>query len=133
MKTQGTNMAVESGSAIGLAAITKFGWVKLFSLGAAVLGAGMMAIFRPPKSRKELFTQGAVALGCSLLFGSTAASIILHYLPLDLNSMEELVSYHVSVNGIVGAMSWGIFGGLAHLRDKVETDPEQVIKDAKSL
>ena len=126
-------MAVESGSALGLVAITKFGWIKFFSLGAAVLGAGMMALFRPPASRKELFTQGAIALGCSLLFGSTVASILLHYVPLELNSIEELVSYHVSVNGLVGALSWGIFGGLAHLRDKVEKDPEQVIKDVKSL
>jgi len=67
------------------------------------------------------------------LFGSTIASILLHYIPVDLTSMEELVSYHVSVNGLVGALSWGLFGGLAHLRDKVETDPEQVIKDVKSL
>lgn len=126
-------MAVESGSAIGLSVIAKYGWVKFFSLGAAILGAGMMAIFRPPKSRKELFTQGAVALGCSILFGSTIASVILHYIPLTLSTMEELVSYHVSVNGLVGALSWGIFGGLAHFRDKVESNPEQAIKDVKSL
>lgn len=133
MKTQGNYMAVESGSAIGLAAITKFGWIKLFSLGAAVIGAGMMAIFRPPKSRKELFTQGGVALGCSLLFGNTLASIALHYLPITLVTLEEFISFHVAVNGLVGALSWGAFGGLAQLRDKVEKDPEQAFKDVKSL
>lgn len=126
-------MAVESGSAIGLSVIAKYGWVKFFSLGAAVLGAGMMAIFRPPKSRKELFTQGVVALGCSLLFGSTAASILLHYVPFAPTTMEEVVSYHVAINGLVGALSWGIFGGLAHFRDKVESNPEQVVKDVKTL
>jgi hypothetical protein len=133
MKTERINMAVESGSALGLAAITKFGWIKLLTLGAALLGASIMAVFRPPKSRKELFTQGAVALGCSLLFGSTIASIGLHYLPIELTSLEDLLSYNVAINGLVGALSWGAFGGLAHFRDKVQNDPAQAIKDVRSI
>ncbi len=129
------HMAVESGSIIGLAAITKYGWIKLLSLGSALLGAGIMAIFRPPKSRQELFTQGAVALGCSLLFGHTVANVVVHYFPFlsDLSTLEDLISFHVSINGLVGAMSWGIFGGLAHWRDKIAEDPTKVVQDVKSL
>jgi hypothetical protein len=37
------------------------------------MGAAMMAVFRPPKSRKELFLQGAVALGTSLMFGGAVS------------------------------------------------------------
>lgn len=128
--------AMESGSAAGLAAITKFGWIKFASLGAALMGAGIMAIFRPPKTRKELFTQGLVALGTSLLFGNFIANLFLHYLPLlDVAkaSLEDLLTFHIAIHGLIGAMSWGIFGGLAHLRDKVEADPVQAVKDVRDL
>lgn len=128
--------AVESGSAAGLAAITKFGWIKFASLGAALMGAGIMAIFRPPKTRKELFTQGLVALGTALLFGNFIANLFLHYVPLlDLAkaSLEDILTFHIAINGLVGAMSWGMFGGLAHIRDRVETDPLQAVKDVRDV
>jgi hypothetical protein len=128
--------AMESGSAAGLAAITKYGWIKFASLSAALVGAGMMAIFRPPKTRKEMFTQGLVALGSALLFGNFIANLFLHYIPLlDVAkaSLEDLLTFHIAVNGMVGAMSWGLFGGLAHLRDKVESDPVQAVKDVRNL
>ncbi len=118
--------ALESGSAWGLAAISNFGWIKFASLGAALIGAGMMAIFRPPQSRKEMFQQGAVALGCSLLFGDTAVAWAVSAFPsIPLTSP--------AIYGLIGAMSWGAFGGLAHLRDKVAKDPVETIKDVKSI
>lgn len=126
--------AMESGSAWGVAAITKFGWIKLLTLGAAGMGALLMAAFRPAKSRKEGFLQAFVALGSSLLFGSfIASSILFKFQLIDITSLEDLLYYNAAIHGLVGAMSWGIFGGLATLRDKVSNDPIQVVRDVKDL
>lgn len=113
--------AAESGTAFGLTAITKFGWIKLFTLGAAAAGAALMAIFRPPQSRKEVFYQGLVALGSSLLFGNTIAQALSSSFDFlnQTGTFEDHVQYLVSVHALVGALSWGVFGGLAHFRDKV--------------
>lgn len=126
--------AIETGSAWGVAAITKFGWLKLFGLSSALIGAGMMALFRPPKTRKELFIQGAVALTASLLFGNTFTDLADYWLDfIDLNqtSMEKLIQFTVSVHGLVGALSWGIFGGIAQFRDRLHKEPLEAVKDAK--
>ena len=128
--------AMESGGAAGIAAITKFGWIKFASLGAALMGAGIMAAFRPPKTRKEMFTQGLVALGTAFLFGNFIANLFLYYVPiLDITkaSLEDVLTFHIAVNGLVGAMSWGLFGGLAQIRDRVQTDPIQAIQDARNI
>jgi len=64
-------MMESGGAALGISWVAKFGFVKILTLGAAALGAGLMAVFRPPKTRKEMFAQSVVALGSSLLFGNT--------------------------------------------------------------
>lgn len=108
----------------GLAAlITKYGWIKAATLGSALLGALLMAVFRPPKTRKEMLMQAIIALGSSYLFGDSVYSIVTKWVPLD----------YVAVHGLVGALSWGIFGGLAHMRDKVAADPIQAVKDVKDI
>lgn len=124
-----------SSGAVGLA-IWKFGALKLLGLGAALLGAGIMAIFRPPKTRKELFLQCAVALGASLLFGGPAVSALDFYLDwIDLStaSLEDIFQFTGAVHGLIGALSWGIFGGLSVLRDRVGHDPVQAVKDVKDV
>lgn len=129
-------MAVfESGSTWGLVAITKFGWIKFFSLGSALLGAGMMALFRPPKTRKELFIQGAVALTASLLFGNVVTDLAdywLDFINLETASMQRIIEFTVTIHGLVGALSWGIFGGIAQFRDRLADKPLEAINDAKS-
>jgi len=112
--------AFESGSA-GFAAYT-FGIGKLFTLGSALTGAFLMAIFRPPKTRKEMFYQGAVALGCSFLFGDAAVQLVASYIQNGVNA--------IAIHGLVGALSWGGFGGLAAFRDKLGAKPiDETIKD----
>lgn len=126
-------MSLEGG-ALG-ALIAKYGWLKLLTVSAALTGAGMMAIFRPPKTKKEMFYQGAVALGCSLLFGDTTASLIDHwfdYINMSTSPREEVIKFVVAVHALVGAFSWGAFGGFAVLRDKFGSDPVQTIKDLKN-
>ena len=128
--------AIETGSAWGIVALTKFGWIKLFSLGAALAGAGCMALFRPPKTRKELFIQGAVALSASLMFGSVITDLADHWLDfinLEVASTQKVIEFTVAIHGLVGAVSWGIFGGIAQFRDKLGTNFIQAIKDVKAI
>lgn len=113
---------------------TKYGWLKLFTLGASLGGAALMAVFRPPKTRKEMFLQAVVALGASLLFGGTLADYlasVFTFINLETSPFGKVIQFQVTVHGLLGALSWGLFGGLAHLRDKIEKDPVQAVKDIK--
>lgn len=125
-----------SSGALGLA-LWKFGTIKLLGLGSALLGAGIMAIFRPPPTRKEMFMQGAVALASSLLFGGSAVTALAGFSFFEINlassPMADIVQFNAMVHGLIGAMAWGVFGGLAVLRDKFSSDPVQTVKDIKSL
>lgn len=118
-------MSIESGVFGSL--VAKFGLAKVIGLGAAGLGAAIMCMFRPPKTRKEVFYQGATALGGSILFGSFLVSLASSYFGLP---AEDLI---VPVHGLVGAMSWGAFGGLAVLRDKTGKDPVGTAKEIKDV
>lgn len=129
---EGNEMSLEGG-AVG-AIIAKYGALKLLTVGAALIGASMMAIFRPPKTKKEMFYQGAVALGCSLMFGDVVASMIdywFDFINMSTSPREAVIQFVVAVHGLVGAMSWGMFGGIAYLRDRFGSDPIQVYKDLK--
>lgn len=90
--------------------IAKIGWAKVATLGTALVGAGIMAAFRPPKSRKEMALQALVALGSSFLFGDVCVAIANSWMALG-------NEWDMPINGLVGALSWGIFGGIAHYRD----------------
>ena len=107
------------------AVITKFGWLKFSTFAAALAGAALMIIFRPPKNRKELFLQGIVALSSSFLFGPLAVKAASTWTGFG---VEDVL---IPAHALVGALSWGIFGGLATLRDKVATDPKGAIQDVK--
>lgn len=126
-------------SAEGIAGLTlwKFGTVKLLGFGAALIGAAIMAVFRPPKSRKEMFMQGTVALGSSLLFGGAVVTALAGFqvfgVNLDTSPMVDIIQFNAMVHGLIGALAWGVFGGLAVLRDKFGSDPIQTVRDIKDL
>lgn len=127
-------MSVES-TAIG-ALLTKFGWLKIFTLGAALAGAGLMAIFRPPKTKKEMFLQGCVALGCSFLFGDTVVNLLdgwFSFIDAATSPIDKWMQFAIAVHGLVGALSWGIFGGIAYVRDKVGVNPIEAAKEIKDV
>lgn len=93
-----------------------------------------MAAFRPPKSRKEMFLQAAVALGTSLLFGDTIAQwagTFFTFIDLKTADYMEYMKFYVTVHGLVGAMSWGFWGGLAHYRDRFAVAPAEAVKEIK--
>lgn len=119
-----------------IAFIAKFGFVKLFTLGAALSGAALMAVFRPPKSRKEMFLQATVALSCSFLFGDTVTHMLdswLDFIDYATSPWEAWIQFSITIHTLMGALSWGFFGGLAHMRDKFANDPIQAAKDVKDL
>lgn len=127
-------MSVESG-AFG-ALLAKYGWLKLFTLGAALAGAAMMAAFRPPKSRRELALHAVIALGCSFLFGDTVvkwADSFFEFIDLNTAAYWDFLQFYITVHGLVGAFSWGLMGGIATLRDRFSNDPTGTVKDVKSL
>lgn len=121
-------MSLEPGS-IFIAFIYKAGLAKFIGLGASLIGAGVMALMRPPRTRKELFFQALVALAGSLLFGGFAVHAVSYYANWTSLSYETIGAIH----GLIGALSWGIFGALAILREKLSTDPIQVAKDIKEI
>lgn len=131
-----SNMAAAE-SGVGITALIKsFGFLKLVTLSAALLGAGIMAIFRPPKSRKEVFLQGLVALGTSLLLGDFAvqwADSFFTFIDLSTASYVEAAKFSIAIHGLVGALSWGGFGALAHFRDKLSVSPKEALDDLKSI
>lgn len=129
----GNGMSAETGAGI---MIWKFGMLKVLGFGAALLGAGIMAIFRPPQTRKELFLQGVVALASSFMFGGVAVNVLANstsWINLTSASFSDIIQFNIMVHGLIGAISWGVFGGLAVLRDKFGSDPVQTVKDIRDL
>jgi vacuolar-type H+-ATPase subunit I/STV1 len=118
------------------ALIWKLGLIKVLGFGASLIGAAMMAVFRPPQTRKELFLHAAVAIGVSLLFGGSAVKVLDYYFDwIDLltASIEDQLQFIGAVHGMLGAMAWGFVGGLAVMRDKIAKDPLQAVKDVKNI
>lgn len=132
---QDAQMAVETGGTIS-ALIAKFGFVKVIGLGAALAGATIMAAFRPPKTKTEVFYQGAVALVAALMFGGSfvkAADYYFSFIDLTTAALEDKIEFIVSIYGLTGALSWGIFALIAHVRDELGTlNPITIIQNAKS-
>ncbi len=109
------------------AAGAALGW-KLLGLsallGSGILGAVMMAVFDPPKTKKLLFGQAAVAGIGSLFFGPVATKLADHYFDfINLANATGIEAFEVAapVYLLVGAMSWGAFGALAKFREIIRT------------
>lgn len=88
-----------------------------------------MSIMRPAPTRKELFFQALIAMAGSLLFGGLAVQAFSYYFTWATGSIEAVGAIH----GLIGALSWGIFGGIATLREKLNTDPLEVVHEVKDI
>ena len=103
------------------------GWKFLLSFGAlvssGVLGGAIMAAFDPPKSRLQLFLQGAAAGVGSLFFGPIAVRVLDHYTEwVDLANAGhvDLLTFAAPVYLVIGTLSWGVFSALAKLRELIK-------------
>lgn len=111
-----------SSSAAGVMAWKLLGLSALISAG--VLGAVFMAAFDPPKDRKTLFVQGAVAGTTSLIFGPLLVRWFDSWVDfIDLAKATHLEALEVAapIYLLTGALSWGVFAAIAKLR--------QIIRD----
>lgn len=124
---------LEQGGWIGVL-ISKFGFIKIMSMGSALLGAAIMAAFKPPRTRKEVFIHGAVALGTAVLFGGTAVSFLdymFDWINLASAPLSEVINFNITIHGLMGAVAWGFWGGLSVMRDRFYKDPTSTIKEIK--
>lgn len=99
-------------------------WKLGASIGAGVLGAGIMAAVEPPVDRKTLFKQAAVAGIGSMLFGPVAVRICGHFFEFLLLASAQGAAYFevaVPIYFVVGALSWGIFGAISKIRTLLAT------------
>jgi hypothetical protein len=111
--------AIESGAgALGI-----FGKVAIIA-SAGLLGAAAMAAFDPPQTKKQLFMQAAIALGCSFMFGPIAvraADFYFDFINLaTITNWVEFMETVAPIYGLVGALSWGFVGLLAALRKLIK-------------
>lgn len=105
------------------AAGAAIGW-KILGIGglvaSGVLGAVIMAVFEPPKDKKTMFGQAAVAGVGGLFFGPVAVRALDYYtdfINLATATPIEALETAAPVYLLLGAMSWGVFGALAKLRE----------------
>lgn len=107
---------------------------KAVGLVAAVIGAGLMAATRPPATRKQLAVYAGVALGSSLLFGNQVAFAIdpyVDWVDLRRDGAWEALDYYVAVHGLVGAVSWGVWGYVAGVVERVRNSDEGIVAALK--
>lgn len=111
--------AIESGAG----ALGFFGKAAVIA-GAGLLGAAAMAAFDPPKTKKLLFIQAAIALGCSFMFGPIAVKAADFYFDfINLAGITNWIDFMETVApiyGLVGALSWGFVGLLASVRKLIQ-------------
>lgn len=113
-------------SAIGVL-IAKVGWLKFSTFAAALAGAAVMIVFRPPATRKEMFLQGVIALSASFMFGPFFVKVAQSWTGFG---VEDVL---IPTHALVGALSWGAFGGVAAYRDKLSSSPKEAVQDVKDV
>ena len=105
----------------------KVGVTKLLTLASVFAGVFLMAIFRPPSSRKEVIQHGLVALLSSFLAGPLLSKLTSSWLGVPIDDVL------IPVHGFIGAFSWAVWSGAATWRDRLIKDPQGAINDAKDI
>lgn len=110
------------------------GWVAaaVYKFLPAALGAAIMIVIEPPKTRGELFWRLVAAFICSAIFGE----FVMDFLK-SLSWMEFLDpakrSHQVAVDFIVGGSGWFLLGGGGVLLRRFRGDPAGAAEDAKRI
>jgi MFS family permease len=117
MKSKVITMSEPATAAAASGLLLKFG----AAAGAGIAGAVIMAAVDPPKTRREMFAQAAVAGVGSIVFGPLAVKVADHYFDfIDLSKAATVGDYFewaVPVYFLVGACSWAAFGAIARIRN----------------
>lgn len=114
---------------------------KALGLGSALVGSGvvgalLIASFDPPKTKKGLFAQAAVAGIVSLVFGPLAVRTADHYFDfITITGAEALdaLQQAAPIYFIVGAMSWGLCGAAVKLRQWIHDKGATIITNRTGI
>lgn len=102
----------------------------LLKLAPAAAGALLMAIVDPPATKRELFFRVLVAFLASYLLGDVIFEWLQHTSAFAFLDTTKR-AHNVAVDGMVGALGWFVFGGLAMWLKRFRADPVQAVKDVK--
>jgi hypothetical protein len=133
-----TNVTEPASSSAIAYLLSKVLGAKFSGLICAVIGAGLMAMLRPPKDSKSLAAHGFAALGTCYLIGDWVVSIVVHstlvnvLLNVSAYSPEELTGLDRGVNGLLGMFAWGLLSAALSLRDKMQESPISVLEYLRS-
>lgn len=108
------------------------GWLAalLYKFLPASLGAALMIVIEPPKTRKELFWRLVAAFVCSAIFGEFAMDLLKSFsLFVFLDPLKR--SHQAAIDFIVGGSGWFLLGGGGVLLRRFKGDPLPVIEDIK--
>jgi uncharacterized membrane protein YeaQ/YmgE (transglycosylase-associated protein family) len=98
----------------------------------ATLGAAIMIVIEPPKTRKELFWRLVAAFICSAIFGEFVMDFL-----RSLSWMSFLDpakrSHQAAVDFVVGGSGWFMLGGVGVLLRRFRTDPAGAAEEAKRV
>lgn len=111
-------------SAVGAGILYKLG----LAVGFGLIGAAIMAAFDPPKTRREMFTQAAVAAVGSFVFGELTHLAIASVVTFATPAQLVIPAYFLT-----GALSWGAFGALAAFRRLVARKGAKFLSDKVGL
>jgi hypothetical protein len=100
-----------------------FGAKMASALGAGALGALVMAMVDPPKTRGQLAAQSFVAGVCSIVGTPLTArwlDSVFDFIDLSATaSVPQVLEVFTPVAFLIGALSWGIMGALVQFRRMV--------------
>lgn len=116
------SMPMEQGGLLAL--LIKY---KVVAYLASLSGALLVAMTRPPKTRKGLFTHAAAALISTFMFGEFGVSLLANWVDVPRDILL------VPVYGFIGSMGWGIAGGLSSFSEKFAKDPVAAVKDVRDI
>jgi hypothetical protein len=102
----------------------------LYKFLPAALGAALMIVIEPPKTRKELFWRLVAAFICSAMFGELAMDW-LHSVSWFAFLDPFKRSHQAAIDFIVGGSGWFILGGGGVMLRRFKGDPVTTVKDAK--
>lgn len=94
------------------------------------LGAGIMIMVDPPKSKRDLFALAFVAYASSYLFGGALFDFLqttAWFSFLD----DAKRAHHTAVDGVIGAFGWFIAGGIAKVLKSFKKNPLKTVKDVR--
>lgn len=98
----------------------------------AAVGAAIMVLVDPPKTKKDLFIRAFCAFGCSYLFGDTLFDF------LDSTTMFAFLdpakhAHRVAVEGVVGACGFFVAGGAANWLKAFKRKPLDTVKETREV